>query len=162
MPHIIVKLYPGRNDAQKKEAAQKMTQVLMETLDCKERSISVAFEEVEEENWTQQVYTRDIMAGPGILYKKPGYNPFADAEAEPEIKAQKTPDTLEPTLADHVRQAWQNAANEDTSGMFNPMSWLDTELEDNPGHFDPLFDAAWDSLSDDQKAERCRLIRSVL
>jgi phenylpyruvate tautomerase PptA (4-oxalocrotonate tautomerase family) len=39
-----------------------------------EKSVSVAIEDVEAENWTREVYKPDIQNNPKI-YKKPGYDP---------------------------------------------------------------------------------------
>ncbi len=49
---------------------------MVATLDCKESSISVAFEEVDPDDWAEEVYRTDILEGEDMLYKKPGYNPF--------------------------------------------------------------------------------------
>ena len=38
-----------------------------------DESVSVAFEEVESQDWKEQVYTPDIVGGADRLYKKPGY-----------------------------------------------------------------------------------------
>jgi len=75
MPHVIVKLWPGRSEEQKKALAQKIVESMKETLAAEEKSISVSFEEVPKENWTQQVYKPDIMAKEDLLYIKPGYKP---------------------------------------------------------------------------------------
>ncbi len=61
-----------------------------------------------------------------------------------------------------VRGAAQTAEKEDTAGNFNAMSWLDLELEDNPGLFDDFFDIPWDNLSDAEKEKRSADIRKVL
>jgi len=48
MPHVIVKLWPGKSD-------------------------SVAFEEVSAADWAEKVYKPDIVETSAKLYKKPGY-----------------------------------------------------------------------------------------
>ncbi len=63
---------------------------------------------------------------------------------------------------DYVREAAEAAGKEDTTGVFNPMSWLDLELEENPHGFDPFFEMLWDSLSDEEKGKRAAAIRQVL
>lgn len=73
MPHIIVKLWPGKTEEQKKELAAKMVQVMNETFGTAEKSISVAFEEIPRENWVKEVYQPDIEGQESKLYKKPGY-----------------------------------------------------------------------------------------
>ena len=76
MPHIIVKLYPGRSEEQKKELAEKITQDVVAIAKCEEKTVSVAFEEISPEEWPQKVYKPDILDKHDNLYKKPGYNPF--------------------------------------------------------------------------------------
>jgi 4-oxalocrotonate tautomerase len=73
MPHVIVKLWPGESEQQKKTLAQKITGDVMEVLRYGEESVSVAFEEISAEDWAETVYRPDIVNGPGELYKKPGY-----------------------------------------------------------------------------------------
>jgi 4-oxalocrotonate tautomerase len=76
MPHIIVKLLPGRTEDQKKSLAEAIARDVMEIAVCEEKSISIAFEEVEKNQWAEKVYRPDILNKPAQLYKKPGYNPF--------------------------------------------------------------------------------------
>jgi 4-oxalocrotonate tautomerase len=47
MPHIIIKLYPGRSKEQKKQLASEIVKKVTEIAVCEEKSVSVAFEEVE-------------------------------------------------------------------------------------------------------------------
>jgi 4-oxalocrotonate tautomerase len=76
MPHIIVKLYPGRSEEQKRQLTEKIIADAMETLKCEEKTLSVAFEEVTPEDWPEKVYRPDILDRKELLYKEPGYNPF--------------------------------------------------------------------------------------
>jgi 4-oxalocrotonate tautomerase len=76
MPHVIVKLYPGRSDQQKNQLAQEIVQDVVTIAKCGEASVSVAFEEVKPEDWPEKVYKPDILRNPEKLYKKPGYDPF--------------------------------------------------------------------------------------
>jgi 4-oxalocrotonate tautomerase len=73
MPHVMVKLWPGRSEAEKAELAEKIVQDLMETLHSRESSISVSIEEVSSEDWAEKVYKPDIEAKWDKLYKQPGY-----------------------------------------------------------------------------------------
>lgn len=75
MPHIIVKLWPGRSEEDKIALAAKMTEAMKETMSIEDKSISIAFEEIPKENWTEEVYKPDILAKEKFLYKKPGYKP---------------------------------------------------------------------------------------
>lgn len=75
MPHVIVKLWPGKTDQQKQQLADEVTKALVSTLSCKEASVSVALEEVEQKDWTEQVYKPDIIGKAGTIVRKPGYDP---------------------------------------------------------------------------------------
>lgn len=55
---------------------KKIVQAVMEELKSEETSISVSFEEVEKERWTEDVYIPDIAEKESMLYKKPGYKPL--------------------------------------------------------------------------------------
>lgn len=76
MPHVIVKLYPGRSEEQKVKLADKITKDVVTIAKCDEKSVSVAFEEIEKEDWAKKVYKPDILDKKNSLYKVPGYNPF--------------------------------------------------------------------------------------
>lgn len=51
MPHIIVKLWPGRNDELKNKLAGKIAETVAEELKVDIGDISVAFEEVSQSDW---------------------------------------------------------------------------------------------------------------
>ena len=76
MPHVIVKLYPGRTEEQKKRLADEIVRAVVEIAKCAEKSVSVAIEEVNPDDWTEKVYKPDILNSAHTLYKKPGYNPL--------------------------------------------------------------------------------------
>ena len=76
MPHVIVKLYPGRSEQQKTRLAEEIVKDVVGIAKCEEKSVSVAFEEIKPEDWTEKVYKPDILGNQQRLYKKPGYNPF--------------------------------------------------------------------------------------
>lgn len=73
MPHVIVKLWPGKSEKQKKRLADAITRDVMEVLDYGEESVSVALEEIPAADWAEKVYQPDIVQSPTKLYKKPGY-----------------------------------------------------------------------------------------
>ncbi len=75
MPHVIVKLYTGRTEAQKVKIAQAVTAAIMESAGNTEDAVSVSIEDVAPEDWGEKVYKPDIAAKPDQLYKKPGYAP---------------------------------------------------------------------------------------
>ena len=74
MPHVIVKLWPGKSERQKVRLAEAIAKDVMDVLGYGEESVSVAMEEVEPQNWAEQVYKPDIVNKPEQLYKKPGYD----------------------------------------------------------------------------------------
>ena len=76
MPHIIVKLYPGRSEDQKRQLAIEIAKDVVTIANCDEKSVSVSFEEVAKEDWAEKVYRPDILNKKENLYKEPGYNPF--------------------------------------------------------------------------------------
>ena len=76
MPHIIIKLYPGRSEEQKTRLANEIVKNVVEIAQCEKRVVSVAFEEIDKNEWPEKVYKPDIMDKKDNLYIKPGYNPF--------------------------------------------------------------------------------------
>lgn len=77
MPHVIVKLWPGKPEAKKQELARKIAKAVMETMGYGADSVSVSLEEVAASDWLQKVYKPDIEGKPDTLYKKPGYDASA-------------------------------------------------------------------------------------
>ena len=75
MPHVIVKLFPGRSEEQKIRLAKEIVKDVVAIAKCAEKSVSVAFEEIEEKDWAEKVYKPDILDKKNSLYKEPGYKP---------------------------------------------------------------------------------------
>jgi len=73
MPHVIVKLWPGKSEQQKNKLAEQITEAVMSVLGYGQESVSVAMEEVRPEEWKAHVFKPDILDKPETLYKKPGY-----------------------------------------------------------------------------------------
>jgi 4-oxalocrotonate tautomerase len=73
MPHVIVKLWPGKSEQQKIRLAEEIAKDVMNVLNYGEESVSVAIEEVEPQDWAEKVYRPDIINSSEKLYKKPGY-----------------------------------------------------------------------------------------
>ena len=73
MPHVIVKLSPGKSQQQKVRLADAITQDVMDILHYGEESVSVALEEIKSTDWLEKVYKPDVKNKWGKLYKKPGY-----------------------------------------------------------------------------------------
>jgi 4-oxalocrotonate tautomerase len=76
MPHVIVKLYPGRSEEQKTRLAEEIAKDVVAIAKCEEKSVSVAIQEIKPEDWAEEVYRPDILNNQERLFKKPGYNPF--------------------------------------------------------------------------------------
>ena len=73
MPHVIVKLWPGKSEQQKARLAEAITKDVMDVLHYGEESVSVGFEEIPANEWAEKVYKPEIVNKSGSLYKKPGY-----------------------------------------------------------------------------------------
>ena len=75
MPHVVVKLWPGKSEKQKNRLAEAIVKDVMTVLHYGEESVSLAIEEVKQEDWKEKVYKPDIQDKWEKLYKKPGYEP---------------------------------------------------------------------------------------
>lgn len=75
MPHVAVKLYPGRSEAQKIRLADAITKALVTEAGSADGSISISIEDIPAAEWKEAVYTPDILGKWDRLYKKPGYEP---------------------------------------------------------------------------------------
>ncbi|HTV31652.1 MAG TPA: tautomerase family protein [Methylocella sp.] len=75
MPHVAIKLYPGRSEQQKARLCDEIVKAVTAALQCGEQSISVSIEDIEQGDWTVKVYEPDILGKWHKLYKKPGYEP---------------------------------------------------------------------------------------
>lgn len=73
MPHVIVKLWPGKSEQQKARLAEEIASDVMTVLHYGEESVSVAIEEIKSQDWAEKVYKPDIQDNWDKLYKKPGY-----------------------------------------------------------------------------------------
>jgi 4-oxalocrotonate tautomerase len=75
MPHVIVKLWPGKSDEQKQRLSDAIVRDVTRVLNYGDESVSVAFEEFPSQNWTDQVFKPDILQKWDSLTKEPGYGP---------------------------------------------------------------------------------------
>lgn len=74
MPHVDIKCFPRElSDEQKTALAADITEVLIRHLNTKDRSVSVALNQVQESDW-QQVWESEIAPQMDKLIKKPGYS----------------------------------------------------------------------------------------
>lgn len=76
MPHVIVKVYPGRDEASKKKLAEAVAEQVAAAAPCDPTAVSVAIEEVAPDQWADRVYKPDILDKSDEIYVQPGYNPF--------------------------------------------------------------------------------------
>lgn len=72
MPHVVVKLWPGRNDEIKTNLAKRIADVVAEDLKVDIGDVSVAFEEVSRDDWGEKVYKKEIRDNE-MVYLKPNY-----------------------------------------------------------------------------------------
>jgi 4-oxalocrotonate tautomerase len=77
MPYIVLKIISGRSESLKQEPAARLTQTVVGVLGAGEASNSVAIEDVAQADWTARVYVPNIQEKTAQIYKKPGYDPFA-------------------------------------------------------------------------------------
>lgn len=75
MPHAVIKMYPGRTEAQKQALAAEITAAIIKVTGCGEGAVSVGIEDVQPEDWTASVYMPEIAEKSATIYKKPGYDP---------------------------------------------------------------------------------------
>lgn len=73
MPHVVVKLWPGKSDEQKGKLSDAIVRDVTGILGYGNDSVSVAFEEVGASDWNAEVYEPDILGKWGRLTKQPGY-----------------------------------------------------------------------------------------
>ena len=73
MPHVIVKLWPGKSEQQKRALSEAIVESVTSLLGCGLDSVSVGFEEVPPADWNARVYQPDIVTKWTGLTKQPGY-----------------------------------------------------------------------------------------
>lgn len=55
MPHIAIKMYPGRSEELKKEIAVKTRDFLAREIGMEEKFFSVSVEDIEKDQWQEEV-----------------------------------------------------------------------------------------------------------
>ena len=55
MPHIAIKMYPGRSEELKKEIAVKTRDFLAREMGMEEKFFSVSVEDIEKDHWQEEV-----------------------------------------------------------------------------------------------------------
>ncbi|MBT2245616.1 tautomerase family protein [Sphingobium sp. BHU LFT2] len=82
MPHVVVKLWPGKSDAQKQALSHAIVHDVTSILHYGDESVSVGFEEVAAGDWQDRVYGPDIEDRWDTLTKRPGYGPRAASQGK--------------------------------------------------------------------------------
>ncbi|MBT0669289.1 tautomerase family protein [Novosphingobium profundi] len=75
MPHVIVKVWPGKSDSQKRRLTDAIAASAADILGYGPDSVSIGIEEVPSGEWMTRVYAADIAAKWSSLAKQPGYGP---------------------------------------------------------------------------------------
>jgi 4-oxalocrotonate tautomerase len=75
MPHVTIKMYPGRSEQVKSRLTDQIVKDVTAIANCKEDAVSVSIEEVQPADWAEKVYKPEIQSNWEKLYKKPGYTP---------------------------------------------------------------------------------------
>ena len=71
MPHVTVKLVRRKSEDQETRLDEQITRDVVNILNYGEEAVSVAFEEVEPQDWAEIVYTPEIQGKWDKVYKKP-------------------------------------------------------------------------------------------
>jgi len=71
MPHITVKLWPGKDQSKKQKLAEAIKEITVKILEVPETSISVAIEEVSKEDWISKVKKPEILDNDKNIYIYP-------------------------------------------------------------------------------------------
>ncbi|MBU1054136.1 MAG: tautomerase family protein [Proteobacteria bacterium] len=71
MPHIIIKLYPGRSQEQKQKLTDAIVRDVVSIAKCEAKTVSVAIEDVSSNDWDEKVFKPDILGNKNILFKEP-------------------------------------------------------------------------------------------
>ena len=76
MPHVVVKLVPGKSEEQKTRLAEEIAQDVMKVLNYPEEAVSVANRRGRAAGLGRESLQPEIQGKWNTVYKKPGYNPF--------------------------------------------------------------------------------------
>ncbi|MCQ2535036.1 MAG: tautomerase family protein [Clostridia bacterium] len=70
MPHVTIKMWTGRSDEIKTRLSEKVAQTIADDLGCKLSDVTVAVDDVNKEDWVDQVVSKEIENNPNIYFKK--------------------------------------------------------------------------------------------
>lgn len=77
MPHIIIKLWPGKTSEEKSNLVKKFKEDMNETMGIPKSVITVAFDEVKPEDWYDEVHVPLIDGNKkGKMYIPEGYKAY--------------------------------------------------------------------------------------
>jgi 4-oxalocrotonate tautomerase len=72
MPHVIVKLWPGKSEVQKTRLAETITKNVSDITALRSRVRVGSDGRISSHDWIEKVYRPDIQDQSDKLYKKPG------------------------------------------------------------------------------------------
>ncbi len=55
MPHISIKMYPGRSKELKKQISEKMIETISQEMNMDKKYFSLSIEDIEKEDWEKEV-----------------------------------------------------------------------------------------------------------
>lgn len=73
MPHISVKIFPGRTEAAKRDFALAVRQAAVEYLGADSAHVTVAMEEIAPADWYEQVYRTEVLDNANLVFP-PAYH----------------------------------------------------------------------------------------
>lgn len=73
MPHVNVRMYPGRTNEQKRALTQRIVEAMEETLGVSERHVTVVIEDVAPNDWATVVVEPEIRRKTDRLFKSADY-----------------------------------------------------------------------------------------
>jgi len=68
MPHVVVKMWPGRTEAQKKRCAKLVSEAVMEAIGVEAEKMSVSIMEIPESEWDAKINGVDRVDPDAVLY----------------------------------------------------------------------------------------------
>lgn len=68
MPHVIVKMHPGRTEKQKKDCARNVALGVMEAISVEDELMSVSIMEIPVEEWDAKINGVDRVDPDAVLY----------------------------------------------------------------------------------------------
>jgi 4-oxalocrotonate tautomerase len=71
MPHVNVRMYPGRTVEQKRALTQRIVEAVQETLGVPEKAVTVVIEDVSPNDWNAVVVEPEIRAKKDCVFKGP-------------------------------------------------------------------------------------------